>query len=84
MVPEKVRAHCSIVRLAKRRERLGVQSLADHTHLPLISCTVSVLDGTKHSHDITQGRTVLGDDMRIRTPELQRNGKKKIARQHCS
>ena len=31
MVPGNVRAHCSIVRLAKRRESLGVQSLADLT-----------------------------------------------------
>ena len=38
MVPKKVRANCSIVRLAKRLESLGVQSLSDHTHLPLISC----------------------------------------------
>ena len=29
MVPREVRAHCSIVRLAKRREGLGGQHLAD-------------------------------------------------------
>ena len=33
-VPRKVRAHCSIARLAKRREGLGVQRLADLDHLP--------------------------------------------------
>ena len=35
MVPREVRAHCSIVRLEKRREGLGEQSLADLTNLPL-------------------------------------------------
>ena len=34
MVPGKVRTHCSTVRLAKRREGLGVQRLADLANLP--------------------------------------------------
>ena len=78
MVPGKVRAHCSIVRLAKGRESLGVQSLADHSNLPLIGCRAFVLDGTKLFHDKTQGRTALRDATRVRTPELQRNGKRKL------
>ena len=35
--------HCSIVRLAKRREGLGVQSLADLANLPLTGCRAFVL-----------------------------------------
>ena len=35
MVSGKVGAHCSIVRLARRREGRGVQSLEDHSNLPL-------------------------------------------------
>ena len=38
-VPGEVRAHCSIVRLARRREGRGVQSLADHSSLPLTGCS---------------------------------------------
>ena len=34
MVPGKVRTHCFIVRLARRREGLGEQRLADFTILP--------------------------------------------------
>ena len=34
MVPWELRAHCSIVRLAKRREGLGQQHLADFAILP--------------------------------------------------
>ena len=53
------------------------KSLADHSNLPLIGCRAFVLDGTKLFHDKTQGRTALRDAMRVRTPELQRNGKRK-------
>ena len=49
----KARAHRSIVRLARRREGLGVQSLADLTNLPLTGCGAFVLDGTKCFHDVT-------------------------------
>ena len=35
MVPGEARVRCSIARLAKRREGLGVQSLADLANLPL-------------------------------------------------
>ena len=34
MVPREARAHCSIVRLAKRREGIGVESLADLANQP--------------------------------------------------
>ena len=61
MVPGKAIAHCSIVRLAKRSEGLGVQSLADHSNLPLTGCRAFVLHGTKRFHDKPQGRTVPRD-----------------------
>ena len=41
MVPWKVRAHCSIVRLAKRREGLGQQRLADFATLPSAAVKVA-------------------------------------------
>ena len=47
MVPREVRAHCSIVRLAKRREGFGEQSLADVANLPLTGRGAFVLDGAK-------------------------------------
>ena len=34
MVPWKVRTHCSIVRMAKRREGFGVERLSDLATLP--------------------------------------------------
>ena len=71
MVPREIRAHCSIVRLAKRREGLGVQSLADLANLPLTGCRAFVLDGTKRFHDKPQGRTVLRDAKRVGPPELR-------------
>ena len=37
MVLREVRTHFSIVRMANRREGLGVQRLADLTNLPLAS-----------------------------------------------
>ena len=76
-MPKKARAHCSIVRLAERREGLGVQSLAEPPNLLLTGCRAFVLDGTKRFHDKSQDRTVLWDAMRFRTPELQWDGKKK-------
>ena len=52
IVPRKVKAHCFLVRLAKRREGLGAQSLADHSNLAF------VIDGTKRLQDVgPQGRT---------------------------
>ena len=51
MVPGKVRGHCSIVRLAKRREGLGAESLVDHSNLPLTGCRAFVLDGIKCFQD---------------------------------
>ena len=58
MVPGKVRAHCSNVRLAQRREGLGVQSLADLSNLPHTGCRAFVLDGTKRLQDVgPQGHT---------------------------
>ena len=62
MVPREVRAHCSIVRLAKRREGLGVQSLADLANLPLTGYRAFVLYRTKllsrqiSSSDLAEGR----------------------------
>ena len=47
MVLKKARGHYSIVHLAKRREGLGGQSLADHTNLPPTGCGAFVLDGMK-------------------------------------
>ena len=56
----KVRAHCSIVRLAKRREGLGAQSLADHSNLLLAGCRAFVLDETKRLQDVgPRGHTEL-------------------------
>ena len=52
MVPKKTRTHCSIVRLEKRREGLGVQSLADLSNLPLTECRALVLDGSKRLQDV--------------------------------
>ena len=43
----RVRAHCSIVRLAKRREGLAVQSLAEHFNLPLTGFRAFVPERTK-------------------------------------
>ena len=77
-LPRKVRAHCSIVRLAKRREGRGVQSLAEDSNLPLTGCGAFVLDKTDRFHDKPQGRSVLRDAKSVRTPELQRNGKRKL------
>ena len=51
MVSGKVGAHCSDVRLARRREGRGVQSLEDHSNLPLSGSGAFVLDGTKRFHD---------------------------------
>ena len=51
MVPRKAKGNCSIVRLAKRREGLGVQRLADLANLPHASSGGFVLDGTKCFHD---------------------------------
>ena len=65
-------------RLPNDVKALGVQSLADHSNLPLIGCRAFVLDGTKLFHDKTQNRTALRDAMRVRTPELQQNGKRKL------
>ena len=76
MVPKEVRVHCSVVRLAKRCEGLGVQSLADLTNLPLTGCGAFVLDGTKRFHDKSRGRTVLRDAQRVGPPELRRNNGK--------
>ena len=72
MAPRKVRAHCSFVRLAKRREGLGVRSLADPSNLHT-GCRAFVFDGTKLLHDKTQGRTMLRDALMLRTLELQQN-----------
>ena len=44
MVPREFRAHCSIVRLAKRRKGFGEQSLADFAP----PCRFLVEDGTEH------------------------------------
>ena len=52
-LPKEAIAFCCIVRLAKRRERLGVQSLAGHYNLQLSGCRAFVLDGTKRFHDFT-------------------------------
>ena len=45
MVPGEVRAHCSIVRLAKLRESFGEQSLADLANLALTGRGAFVLEG---------------------------------------
>ena len=86
-MPKKARAHCSIVRLAERREGLGVQSLAEPPNLLLTGCRAFVLDETIRFHDKSQERTVLTDAMRCRTPELQWDGKEKMfakkSRQWC-
>ena len=63
------------VRLAKRREGLGVPSLADLTNLLLTGCGAFMLDGTKRFHDKSmsdraEGRTKIG------LPELRRNNGK--------
>ena len=47
MVPRLARAQCSKVRLARGRESLGGQRMADTLILPLSSCGALVLDGTK-------------------------------------
>ena len=58
MVPREVRAHCSIVRLAKPHEGFGEQSLADLANLPLTGGGAFVLDGTQKSRsDRAEGRT---------------------------
>ena len=76
MVPREVRAHCSIVRLAKRHEGFGEQSLADLANLPLTGGGAFVLDGTKRFYDKNQGRTVQKDAQGISPPELHRNNGK--------
>ena len=57
MVPGRAIAHCSIVRLAKRREGLGVQSLADHSNLQLTGCGAVVRDGIKRLQDCPSSRS---------------------------
>ena len=47
MVPRRALAFCSIVRLAKQREGLGVQSLANNSNLQLSGFRGFVLDGIK-------------------------------------
>ena len=47
MVPRWARAQCSIVRLARGRESLGGQRMADILILPPSGCGTLVLDGTK-------------------------------------
>ena len=47
MVPRMAIALCSIVRLVKRREGLGVQGPADNPNLQLSGCRAFVLDGIK-------------------------------------
>ena len=57
MVPRRAIAHCSIVRLAKRREGLGVQSLADHSNLQLTGCGAFVRDGIKRFQECPSSRS---------------------------
>ena len=57
MVPGRAIAPCSIVRLAKRREGLGVQSLADHFNLQLTGCGAVVRDGVKRFQDCPSSRS---------------------------
>ena len=47
MVPREVRTQCSTERTEKRRESLGVQSLANLANLPLTGRGPFVLDGAK-------------------------------------
>ena len=51
MVPGNVRAQCSIARLAKRRESLREQRLADFAILPNAVSRTFVLDGTNGNHE---------------------------------
>ena len=54
MVPRRAITFRCIVRLVKRREGFGVQSLAVHSNLQISGCSRAfVLDGTKRFHDVT-------------------------------
>ena len=73
MVLRRASVFCCIVRLAKQREGLGVQSLADLSNLHLSGCRAFVFDGLKRFQDCPLSRTVVRDAIRVGTPELQRN-----------
>ena len=76
--PRRATALCSVVRLVKRREGLGVQSLADHSNLLLSGCKAFVFNGIKRFQDCPSSRSyrVQGRHVKVGTPELQRNNKK--------
>ena len=76
MVSGEGRAHCSIVRLAKRREGFGEQSLADLANLPPTGRGAFVLDGGKRFYDKNQCRAVQKDAKGISLPELHVDTKK--------
>ena len=59
MVLRRASVFCCIVRLAKQREGLGVQSLADLSNLHLSGCRAFVFDGLKRFQDCPQSRTVV-------------------------
>ena len=72
MVPKKARVHCSIVRLAKRREGLGVQSLGDLSNLLLTGC---LTEPNAFTTNLKVG-PCSGTQTRVGSPELRRNNGK--------
>ena len=74
MVPRLARAQCSKVRLARGRESLGGQRMADTLILPLSSCGVLVLNGTKRLWNCRSSRSYRHpkDAMRVSPPPSPR------------
>ena len=69
MVKRRAVSFFRTVRLEKRREGLGVQTLLDRSNLQLSGCRAFVLDGARCFHDKVQGRT----DGHPQGPKLKRN-----------
>ena len=69
------RPQCTNFRLARRRESLGVQRMADVPLQPLSGWEALVLDGTKCLQDCRSSRSYRKTRvaMEVSTPELQRN-----------
>ena len=74
MVPKRALAFCSIIRLAKRRESLGVQSLANNSNLQLSACRGFVLDGIKRFQYCPSSKSYRVEGNHG-TPEMQRSTK---------
>ena len=66
---------CTNFRLARRRESLGVQRMADVTFQPLSGWEALVLVGTECLQDCRSSRSYRKTRvaMKVSTPELQRN-----------